>query len=107
MGDPPQISVISECVLQKIRSGVTIDQTLRSSYLNVGDGASFAVTRSWSVFAVMTTTVWGCNGPALSLGEVVGLSWTFRMPWARQQATIYPTEEGDSPNRAKVPTHVH
>lgn len=83
------------------------DQTIRSSYLNVGGGASFAVTRSWSVFAVMTTTVWGRNGHALSLGEVAGLSWTFRTPWARHQATIYPIEEGDSPNRAKVPTHVH
>ena len=83
------------------------DQTIRSSYLNVGGGASFAVTRSWSVFAVMTTTVWGRNGHALSLGEVLGLSWSFRTPWARQQAVIYPIEEGDSPNRAKVPTHVH
>jgi hypothetical protein len=82
------------------------DQTLQGSYLNVGGGASYAVTRSWSVFGVMTTTVWGRNGHALSLGEVVGLSWTFRTPWARQQA-IYPIEEGDSPNRAKVPTHVH
>jgi hypothetical protein len=83
------------------------DQTSRISYLNVGGGASFAVTRSWSAFAVLTTTVWGRNGHALSLSEVVGLSWTFRTPWARQQATIYPIEEADSPNRAKVPTHVH
>jgi len=83
------------------------DQTSRISYLNVGGGASFAVTRSWSAFAVLTTTVWGRNGHALSLGEVVGLSWTFRTPWARKQATIYPIEEADSPNRAKVPTHVH
>ena len=83
------------------------DQTSRISYLNVGGGASFALTRSWSVFAVLTTTVWGRNGHALSLGEVVGLSWSFRTPWARQQAAIYPTEEGDSPNREKVPTHVH
>ena len=73
----------------------------------MGGGTSFAVTRSWSVFAVMTTTVWGRNGHALSLGEVVGLSWTFRTPWARQQAALYPIEEGDSANRAKVPTHVH
>ena len=33
------------------------------------------------MFAVMTTTVWGRNGHALSLGEVVGLSWSFLKPW--------------------------
>jgi hypothetical protein len=86
------------------------DQTSRISYLNVGGGASFAVTKSWSAFAVLTTTVWGRNGHALSLGEVVGLSWTFRTPWARPQAAaIDPTEDQaeEGTKRAKTPHHVH
>jgi hypothetical protein len=78
------------------------DQTSRISYLNVGGSASVGLTKSWSVFLALFTTVWGRNGHALSLGEVVGLSWSFRTPWARQQAAIYPIEEGDSPNRDKV-----
>ena len=61
------------------------DQTTKISYLNVGGGASFAVTKSVSAFAALTHTVWGQNGHALSLSEVFGLSWSFRTPWARRQ----------------------
>ena len=89
------------------------DQTSRISYLNVGGGASFAVTKSWSAFAVLTTTVWGRNGHALSLGEVVGLSWTFRTPWARPQALADLTDEErqklylQNSHGKAVPSHSH
>jgi hypothetical protein len=69
------------------------DQTSRISYLNLGGGASLAITKSWSGFVALTTTVWGRNGHALSLGEVVGLSWNFRTPWARPQALADATDE--------------
>jgi len=86
------------------------DQTSKISYLNLGGGISVALAKSWSAFGVLTTTVWGRNGHALRLGEVIGLSWTFRTPWARQQATVVdPTEDqpGEVANRDKVPHHVH
>ena len=82
------------------------DQTARISYLNIGGGANFQITKSWSAFLALATTVWGRNGHALSLSEVVGLSWTFRTPWARPQA-VDSTEEVDPANPTKVPTHVH
>jgi hypothetical protein len=53
------------------------------------------------------TTVWGRNGHALNLGEVVGLSWTYRTPWAKPQAVADPLEETDPTNPTKAPTHVH
>jgi hypothetical protein len=86
------------------------DQTSKISYLNVGGGASFAVTKSWSAFAVLSTTVWGRNGHALSLGEVIGFSWTFRTPWAGPPAAVTEASE-DQPvegaKRDRVPHHVH
>ena len=83
------------------------DQTSRISYLNLGGGANFAITKSWSAFVVLTTTVWGRNGHALSLGEVVGVSWTFRTPWARSHSALDSTEDTEPTTRTKVPTHVH
>jgi len=64
------------------------DQTSRISYLNLGGGGSFALTPSLSAFAVLTTTVWGRNGHAVQLGETIGLSWSFRTPWARPQNAL-------------------
>jgi hypothetical protein len=83
------------------------DQTSRISYLNVGGGANFQVTKSWNVFLILTTTVWGRNGHALNLGEVVGVSWTFRTPWAKPRVLVESTEESDPSSSTKVPTHVH
>ena len=83
------------------------DQTSRISYLNVGGSASIGITKSLSVSLALFTTVWGRNGHALNLGEVVGLSWTFRTPWAKPQAAVDPTEEADPANPTKAPTHVH
>jgi len=82
------------------------DQTSRISYLNVGGGANLQVTKSWSAFVILTTTAWGRNGHALSLGEVIGISWTFRTRWARQPA-MESSEESDPENPTKIPTHVH
>jgi len=83
------------------------DQTSRISYLNLGGGANFAITRSWNAFVVLTTTVWGRNGHALSLSEVVGVSWTFRTPWAQPKAAEDLTGEPEPASSDKLPTHVH
>jgi hypothetical protein len=83
------------------------DQTSRISYLNVGGSASLGLTKSWSVFLALFTTVWGRNGHALELGEVIGLSWNFRTPWAKSQTVADPTLEADPTNPTKAPTHVH
>jgi len=83
------------------------DQTARISFLNVGGGASLTVTKSWSAFANLTTTVWGKNGHAISVGEVVGISWSFRTPWAGAKAADDSPDQHESNNPRKTPTHVH
>ena len=83
------------------------DQTSKISYLNLGGSASLGLTKSWSAFVAVFTTVWGRNGHALELGEVVGLSWSFRAPWAKPQSLADPTTEADPANPTKAPTHVH
>jgi hypothetical protein len=83
------------------------DQTSKISYLNVGGSTSLGITKSLSVFLALFSTVWGRNGHALNLGEVVGLSWSFRSPWAKPQAAADSTEEADPAIPTKAPTHVH
>jgi hypothetical protein len=83
------------------------DQTSRISYLNIGGSTSIGISKSWSAFLALFTTVWGRNGHALNLGEVVGLSWTYRTPWAKPQAVADPLEGADPTNPTKAPTHVH
>ena len=61
----------------------------------------------------LTTTVWGRNGHALSLGEIVGLSWTFRTPWAKSQALTDAEDEEQqklyqqNSHGKTVPSHSH
>ena len=81
------------------------DQTSRISYLNVGGGANFQVTNSWSTFLLLTTTVWGRNGHALSLGEVFGVSWTFRTRWAKPRLVVQSPQRSEP--ATKAPVHVH
>src|SRR5262249_12287800 len=83
------------------------DQTSRISYLNVGGGANFQLTRSWSTFVILTTTVWGRNGHALSLGEVFGVSWTFRTPWTKPRLLVESPHESEPSSATKAPVHVH
>jgi hypothetical protein len=82
------------------------DQTSRISFLNLGGGGNFAITKSLTGFLVLTTTVWGRNGHALSLGEVLGLSWNFRTRWARPQAAVV-SPDADPTIPTNVPTHIH
>lgn len=61
------------------------DQISAINYLNLGGGVGIAVTNSLDVFATMATSVWGQNGHALNQGLSVGMSWSFRTPWAKPQ----------------------
>jgi hypothetical protein len=84
------------------------DQTSRISFLNIGAAGSFALNKSWSLFAALTTTVWGRNGHALSLGEVFGVSWRFRTPLAKPRAPAADQPTVVSPSKpTKAPPHVH
>jgi hypothetical protein len=59
------------------------DRISRTDVLNLGGGAAFALTRNLDVFGSLLHTVWGRNGHALYSGLTVGVSWSFRTPWAR------------------------
>jgi hypothetical protein len=86
------------------------DQTSKISYLILGGGPSFAVSKSWSAFAALTTNVWGRNGHALALGEIVGLTWSFRAPWSRPRTALDESSDmarGEEIRRNERPHHVH
>jgi len=54
------------------------DQTLAISFLNLGGGAAFSLSKSWNVYASMVSNVWGRNGHAINYGLAVGVSWSFK-----------------------------
>ena len=56
--------------------------------LIAGGGFDYALTPSLAVFANALRTVWGENGHKLNLGLTTGISWHFRMPWARPQLAL-------------------
>lgn len=59
------------------------DQSANINSLNLGGGIDVALGRRWDVFAALTTSVWGENGHAMRTGLSLGISWSFRTPWAR------------------------
>ena len=75
------------------------DQILAINFLNMGGGIAYSVTRKWQVYSSLLTSVWGQNGHALKTGFSVGMSWTFRAPWARPPvepaASVQETESLD------------
>jgi len=60
------------------------DQISRINVVNLGGGVSYDLNQSWTVFSSLLTTVWGTNGHALNAGLAVGMSWSFRTPFARR-----------------------
>jgi len=67
------------------------DRIGRINYVNVGAGVSVPITHSVDAFALYATKAWAINGHALNDGISVGLSWSFRAPWAEKK--IYFQEE--------------
>jgi hypothetical protein len=66
------------------------DRISRVDFVNVGGGLSYSLTRSVDVFGSVLTMPWGTNGHALRTGASLGISWTFRTPWARPQLAYQP-----------------
>jgi len=64
------------------------DQLGRIDYLYAGGGFDYALTPSLAIFANALRTAWGENGHKLNLGLTTGISWHFRMPWARPQLAL-------------------
>ena len=84
------------------------DQIEKISHLNLGGGASFAFTNSWSGFLALTTTTWGTGGHKDSLSETFGLSWSFRTPWARPEVAVKDANDDSARQHPdQSPRHVH
>lgn len=62
------------------------DRISKLHSINVGGGVSYEVSRRWSVFSSLVTTVYGTNGHALQTGLTVGMSWSFRTLFAAPPA---------------------
>ncbi len=60
------------------------DRISRIDYLNVGVGLGIPITKSIDAYALYATKAWAQNGHALNDGISVGMSWSFRAPWARK-----------------------
>jgi hypothetical protein len=60
------------------------DQISAIHYLNAGVGVSFSVNRKVDTFVAFEKTAWGENGHALNAGISAGVTWSFKMPWARR-----------------------
>jgi hypothetical protein len=61
------------------------DQISAMHYLNAGVGVSFSVNRKVDTFVAFEKTAWGENTHALNAGISAGVTWTFKMPWARRE----------------------
>jgi hypothetical protein len=71
------------------------DRIQRANLLNLGGGVSYGIRNNLDVFASLLHTTWGTNGHALYTGLTLGVTYSFRTPWARR-AMAY-DEAGTSP----------
>ena len=71
------------------------DRISRVDFVNVGCGVSYSLTRSVDVFGSLLTMPWGTNGHALKTGASLGLSWTFRTPWAHSPFPYQPMSNSE------------
>jgi len=72
------------------------DRISRVDFVNIGGGVSYSLTRSLDVFGSLLTMPWGTNGHALKTGASLGISWTFRTPWARPELAYRPGSSGET-----------
>jgi hypothetical protein len=63
------------------------DRIQRMNFFNLGGGAAYSIRNNLDVFASLLHTMWGTNGHALYSGLTVGVTFSFRTPWARPQMT--------------------
>jgi hypothetical protein len=61
------------------------DRIQRMNLFNLGGGAAYSLRNNLDVFASLLHTMWGTNGHALYTGLTVGVTYSFRTPWARPQ----------------------
>ena len=71
------------------------DRISRVDFVNVGGGVSYSLTRSVDVFGSLLTMPWGTNGHALRTGASLGISWTFRTPWAHPPFAYQPISNSE------------
>jgi hypothetical protein len=64
-------------------------------FANVGGVVSYGLTRNVDIFGSLLTMPWGTNGHALKTGASLGISWTFRTPWARRPLAYQPGSNSD------------
>ena len=62
------------------------DQIQRENFLNLGGGASFALSEKFDLFGSLIHTVAARNGHAIDRGISLGLSWTFSTSRANDRA---------------------
>jgi hypothetical protein len=67
------------------------DRIQRVNFFNLGGGVAYSLTRNLDVFGSLLHTMWGINGHALYTGLTVGLTFSFRTPWARPQMAYQDT----------------
>jgi hypothetical protein len=72
------------------------DRIQRVNVFNLGGGAAYNVTRNLDVFGSLLHTMWGINGHALYTGVTAGVSWSFRMPWARPRLAYDPPSNSET-----------
>ncbi len=80
---PPQQTTACNNLTDQARAAALVlwhhhDQITRLNFLNLGLGATFAVTESVEFFTSALTNVWGENIMALNRGLAFGVSWNFR-----------------------------
>ena len=72
------------------------DRISRVDFINVGGGIGYSLTRRVDIFGSLLTMPWGTNGHALRTGASLGISWTFRTPWARPQLAYRPVSNAEA-----------
>ena len=72
------------------------DRISQVDFFTIGGGVSYSLTRRFDIFGSLLTMPWGTNGHALKTGLAVGISWSFRTPWARPEMTMQAAPPVDS-----------
>ncbi|HXY50331.1 MAG TPA: hypothetical protein VEI01_12825 [Terriglobales bacterium] len=72
------------------------DRISKVDFFTIGGGVSYSLTRTLDVFGSVLTMPWGTNGHALKVGASVGISWSFRTPWARPQLPMQVLPSADA-----------
>ena len=72
------------------------DRISQVDFFMIGGGVSYSLTHRFDVFGSLLTMPWGTNGHAVKTGLAVGVSWSFRTPWARPEMVMQAAPPTDS-----------